>query len=65
MGGAYYLILAIRTLAAFQLVAMNAGNDGLNVRSIAMNIGSNGTLVCCVSMRVRDGYTRVYPKFGL
>ena len=29
MGGAYYLILAIRTLATFQLVAMNVGNDGL------------------------------------
>ena len=38
----YYLTLTARAPAAIQLVAMNAGNNGVDVCNVTSNIGNGG-----------------------
>ena len=59
--GTYRPILAIRTLATFQLVVTNVGNNGVGV----CNVAPDDVFVPSVLMSVRNGCMCIYPKFSL
>ena len=45
VSGAYRLILAIRTLVAFQLVAMNVGSNDAGICNVIPDIGNDRSSV--------------------